>query len=170
MRGMKLFASMANNKNVEKAIRLTDVLLREAGEIVKEREADRLLKRIGQADGLQSQAKQQFENGSYEQALKLTLRAREILKDALNATKADLSREDVEPTLRGTDKLLARMKEPISRSGDELAADLFDRAHAKQDKAWQELRQNKLRAALAYTRLARKLANRAFRQITNEGG
>jgi hypothetical protein len=168
MRAVKIFTSQANESNVEQALRLTDALLDQAQEMAADRNADQLSKRIDRAGQLQSDAKQQFDNGGLEQALKTTLRARSILKDALSSIKSEISREDVEPALRGTDKLLDRVKEIVKDANDPVATDLFARARAKQDKAWQDLGERRFRSALTSTRLARKLANQAFEQIANE--
>jgi len=165
MRAAKIHGGSANNDNVDEALRLTDALLEEAIHIAREKAADRLGKQIDRAEQLQSDAKQQFANNNFDQALKMTLRSREILKDALDSIKSDLGRDDVEPALRGTDKLLSRLNEVLRDSDDDVARDLFKRAQSKQKNAWEELKDGRYRAALANTRVARKLANQAFRQI-----
>jgi hypothetical protein len=165
LRAAKTYASKANDDTVQQAIRLTDVLLREAHEMAKERSADRYAKQIKRAEQLQSDAKRQFSKSKNEQALKTTLRARGILKESLDGLKKELSRDDVEPTLRGTDKLLNRLKEVVADAQDDHATELLKRAASKQDKAWQSFRQGRLRAALANTRVARTLANQALSQL-----
>jgi F0F1-type ATP synthase membrane subunit b/b' len=165
LRAAKTYASKANDDTVQQALRLTDALLREAHEMAKERSADRFAKQIERAEQLQSDSKRQFDKGNNEQALKTTIRARGILKDSLDGLKKEFSRDDVEPALRGTDKLLNRLKEVVADAQDDLATDLLTRARSKQDKAWQSFRQGRLRAALANTRVARTLANQALRQM-----
>lgn len=168
LRATKIYSSQANNDNVERALRLTGALIDEAREVAKERRSDEMLKDVDRAQQLQSDAKKQFAADNYDQALGLTLRAREILKDSLNAVKSDLNPADVEPTLRGTDKFLSGLNEEIKRSGNDVAKDLLARANQKQKVAWQSFRDNELRAALANTRLARKLGNRVLEQLENE--
>ncbi len=165
MRAAKIHASQASNESVQQAIRLTDALLREAHEMAKDRNVDRFDKQLERAERLQSDSKQHFDRGNYAQALRWTLRARSILKDSVDVLKKELSREDVEPALRGTDKLLKRLGEVVERARDDVAAEFLGRARSKQDKAWQSLRQGQLRAALANTRLARRLANQALEQL-----
>ena len=168
MRAAKLYTTQPNDDNVARAVRLTDALLEEARVIAQDREADRLDDRIDQAAGIQDRAKRQLAGGNYDGALKLTREARDLLKDALGAIKSDLSRDDVEPTLRGTDRLLRRLKDVLDDADDDFAKDLYDRSRKKQRQAWSEFKDGRLRAALADTRLARQLANQAFRQIGYE--
>jgi len=165
MRAAKIYASQANDESVQQAIRLTDGLLRQAHDMAGDRNADRFDKQLERAEQLQSDSKQHFDRGNYAQALRWTLRARSILKDSLDGLKKELSREDVEPALRGTDKLLERLKDAVEYARDDVAAEFLRRARSKQDKAWQSLRQGQLRAALANTRLARRLANQALQQL-----
>jgi len=165
MQAAKTYSSQANDSSVEQALRLTDVLLEEARVVASDRRAEELNKQIERAAQIQKDAKRQFKNGNLEQAIGMTLRARRILKDALGAMKSDLGREDVEPALRGTDKLISRLKETLDDVDNDVAKELYERARAKQKQAWDEVDDRRFRAALAKTRLARNLANQAFRRI-----
>ncbi|MDH3217508.1 MAG: hypothetical protein OEN01_14700 [Candidatus Krumholzibacteria bacterium] len=168
MRVLKASASKANSENVEQAIRLTDALLQEAREVARERDLKELFERIEKAEQLHKQSKHQFDKGDHERALGLTVRAREILKKSLASIRTEPKQDGVESALKKTDEILGRLREAVEQSRDELAAELLSRAQTKQDKAWQNFRQARLRAALANTRLARKLANRAFEQLRYE--
>jgi hypothetical protein len=161
-RGLRLLASRVNAENVVRALRLTDGLLEQAKEIAGERDSDRLAARIEVAARIQAEARVQFEKGNYETALRMTLRARTQLKEGLGATARDLDEGDVEAALQETNGILERAGEEINNSGNELAEDVFARAQAKQERAWEAFRQGQLRSALANTRLARNLAKRAI--------
>jgi hypothetical protein len=168
MRATKIYTSQANPENVAPALRFTDTLLGEARAIAAERKDDGLRRKVERAEQLQREAKQQFDAGDNDRALRLTLRAREVLRDALDSIKGEIGRNDVEPPLKGTDKFLRRVGEIVSRSDDELARDLLARARAKQETAWQAFRDSEFRNALANTRLARRLGNQALRQLGYE--
>ena len=168
MRALKLLVSRANRGNVEQAIRLTDMLIEEAAEIAAERDAPRLTKKVVEARQKQDQAKGLFDRGNYENAFKMTLRARNILKDALGSIKQALNENEIQATLVETDDVLSRLRDALADSDDAVATELYVSALARQEKAWESFRENRLRAALANTKLARKLARRAMRQLNDE--
>ena len=158
MRAMRTLAAGAGAENVEQAIRLTDALITEARDIANERGAERLLKHIDQAAGIQADARRSLQAGRNGQALKQTLRARELLKNALGSARPPLHRDDVRKTLVQTDSALDRLRNALDESGDETARDIYARALSQQEKAWEEFRRSELRAALAHTRLANMVA------------
>lgn len=168
MRALKMLASRVNQDNVERALGLTDALLQEATSVAVERDAPRLQKKIEQARDIQRTAHEQYSNGNYENALRATLRARNVVKDALGAVKQTLNQGDVNAALVETDDVLARLNDALAGSENELATQLYTRALANQEKAWNALRQDQLRAAIANTKLARRLARRATRQLNDE--
>lgn len=161
MRGLRLLSSKADRENVERAIALTDQLIDRAREIAVERDAGQVERQIAQAARLQDEAKSHFRQEDYEQALRLTLRARDLLRDALGGMARDLDPGEIEMALQGTDEILTRAREAVDDYDNELAAALLERADAKQKQAWEAFRQERLRAALANTRLARRMAQRA---------
>lgn len=168
MRVLKMLASLANRENVEGAIRLTDMLILEAKEMVADRDARRLQKRIEQAEEIQREAKRRFEHGDYQRALKLTLKARGVLREALGSIKQILNKREVRQALLETDEILDRLGAALEASDNKTAADLYERASANQKKAWREFRNDRLRAALAHTRLARRLARSALRRLRDD--
>ncbi len=129
---------------------------------------DALTQRVEQAGQLQDNARNQFNDGHYEPALKMTRRARDMLKDALARVKKSLKSDDVLAALERTDALLARVQEQLASSDDATGKDILARARNQQARAWEEFRGERLRAALTHTRLARNLAQRALRQAGND--
>ena len=168
VRVTRMLGTGTNRDNVEEAIRLTDMLLGQARDIVSERDAHELARRIEQATNLQTKAKDEFQRGHYENALNLTLRSRSILRDALGTIKKAMDPEEVRATMVQTDEVLARLREALADSDNSAATDIFVRASSQQEKAWDELNQGRLRAALAHTKLARRLARRAFRELNGD--
>ena len=168
MRVLQMLSGRPNLQNVEQAIQLTDMLLLEAKEIALARNADNLLNRIERAERTQREARLQFDQGRLERALNLTLRARKILTDAVGAVKQALHKPEVRKALTQTDELLSRLAAALEGSDNGPAGQLFERARVNQDKAWREFRNDRLRAALAHTKLARRLARRALRQLGND--
>ena len=161
MRAFRLGTGETPSETVEQALQLTDMLLREAREIAAEKDSDRLDKHIEQAADMQMKAKEQFRQGNFDTALKLTLRARSVLKDALGDVRRDLNKDRVQAVLLETDGVLARLEEELSNSENDTAKEILGRAKSQQDRAWEEFDNDNLRAALAHTKLARNLARRA---------
>jgi hypothetical protein len=167
-RALKLLTGRANRENTQQAIRLTDMLIAEAKEILERRDVQRLQRKIEQAEELQREARRRFERGNFERALNLTLKARRLLREALASVKQALNKREVRQALVETDELLARLAGALEGSDSDVAAELFERARANQEKAWRDFNNNRLRAALAHTKLARRLARNALRQLRND--
>ncbi len=167
-RALKLLATRANRENVQQAIRLTDMLVAEAKEILARRDVQRLQRKIEQAEELQREAKRRFERGNFERALNLTLKARRLLREALTSVKQVLNKREVRRTLVETDEILARLRGALEGSDSDGAPELYKRARANQEKAWREFDDDRLRAALAHTKLARRLARNALRQLRDD--
>ena len=157
-----------NDDRVLQAIHLTDMLIEEAREIAVDRNVANLDRRIEQAVALQTRAKDQFQRGHDENALDLTMRARGILRDALADLKQDLDPERVRTTLVQTDEVLARLRAALGESDSESAKEIAARAVSQQQQAWQEYDGGRPRAALAHTKLARRLARRAFGEMNGD--
>ncbi|MEE9271093.1 MAG: hypothetical protein V3V49_12630 [Candidatus Krumholzibacteria bacterium] len=167
-RALKMLATRANRENVQQAIRLTDMLVAEAKEILARRDVQRLQRKIEQAEDLQREAKRRFERGNFERALNLTLKARRLLREALASVKQVLNKREVRRALVETDEILARLKGALEGSDSDIAPELYKRARANQEKAWREFDDDRLRAALAHTKLARRLARNALRQLRDD--
>ncbi len=167
-RALKMLATRANRENVQQAIRLTDMLVAEAKEILAHRDVQRLQRKIEQAEDLQREAKRRFERGNFERALNLTLKARRLLREALASVKQVLNKREVRRALVETDEILARLKGALEGSDSDIAPELYKRARANQEKAWREFDDDRLRAALAHTKLARRLARNALRQLRDD--
>ncbi|UCG52114.1 MAG: hypothetical protein JSW58_00750 [Candidatus Latescibacterota bacterium] len=165
MRAVRLLGSETNRESVEQAIRLTNALLIQAREIASDRESPQLIKQIEHAEELQRRAENQLRESRYERALRLTLRARDILKNAIDIDKKMPDEKEVRGALSQTDDQLARLREDIAEAGNETAAEVFARAESQQEKAWDEFSRNRLRAALAHTRMARNLVRHARRLL-----
>jgi hypothetical protein len=96
-----------------------------------------------------------------ERAIALTDQLRDLLRDALGGLAHHLDPGEIESTLQGTDDILVRAREDVTESGNDVAEGLMARAQDKQKRAWEAFKQERLRAALANTRLARRMAQRA---------
>ncbi len=165
MQALRLAAASAKPENVEQAIHLTDMLLEQA----LERQADDGVRnQMEQASELQSQAKSEFADGEYERALKSTLRARRVVKNALGSLVSDLNAERVRAALGETDAVIVTMREHLTGTSPGTPHELLDRATGQQNRAWRDLNNGKLRSSLAHTKLARNLARRAQRMLTND--
>ncbi|MFH1756220.1 MAG: hypothetical protein ABIA59_11030 [Candidatus Latescibacterota bacterium] len=164
----KILSSNPNAENTDNAIQLTDGLLERADEIAREADSNPAVQKLSSALELQDQAKSHFTNKQYSQALRLTLRARELAKEAIGAVDKPLAAEEVEAAIRATDSVINRLKEQMNQSADQADRELFERLVAHQNSAWREFEKGSLRAALARTKLARNLARRILERI-NEG-
>lgn len=167
-RAFRMSVASDSEENVEQAIRLTDMLLLEARDLLADRGTGPLERHIDQAEKVQSEAKEQLRAGHFERALRSTLRARDILKDALGSVNKPPNRRQVREALVETDAVLGRLEDASSRADNGEVTGILRRAVSQQQRAWKDLEDDKLRSALAHTKLARNLARRAFRVLNDE--
>jgi hypothetical protein len=154
--------------NVGREITLTDKLLDQAMQIAREQQDETTAERLGEAARVQNEAKQRLESGQYKAALRLTLRARDMARNTMRSMNKPLDPAKVKQALERTDGVLSRVRLALKNSDNEKARALLERAAARQASAWNALESGHPRKALAHTKIARNLAQRARRQLGDE--
>lgn len=165
LRVLKMLSSRTNRENVEQAIVFTDGLIATAREMAGD---DRQQGPMADALAVQKRAKESFARGEFESALRLTRQARSRVREMINDLDSPIDSGGVESTLRRTDTLIDQLKNDDRLSDNTTARELLQRAERHQTQAWDALDQSRPKAALAQTKLARNLANRALEQLRNE--
>jgi hypothetical protein len=153
---------------VARALDLTDGLIEQAYEIVQENGDDRATSRLDEARRIQRTARQAYDSGQYARASTLTQRAREIARDTMRTIDRSIDGESARLALVRTDEVIARLKAALDSNGGTTASELHERAVVRQRAAWDAFNSNDLKKALANTKVARNLANRAIQQLENE--
>jgi hypothetical protein len=85
----------------------------------------------------------------------------------MHGMNGDIDTESVRQTLERTDEILDRLRDALGAGDDEAAAGMFARASERQAAAWKTFNEGDAKKALANTKVARNLANRALRQLEN---
>jgi hypothetical protein len=161
----KILTSTPNADNVETAIDLTEGLLDRATEMTSSNKSPAVEQTLSSALELQEQAKSRYADRNYAAALRLTLRARDLVKEAIGRLENPLDVESVETVIRATDSLIDDLKIRLEQSGDQTDRELFQRLVSHQESSWLEFEKGNLRSALARTKLARNLAGRILERI-----
>jgi hypothetical protein len=143
----------------------TDRLIEKARPLIEESGDEQAL--ILSDRGLQNQTKAQgfFDQGRYQVAYQLTLEARELVARALVMVEGPISPERVGQAIAATDELMARVRPMITESQNDAAIDLFLTADNHQDKAKEALAGGRLKVALAQTKVARRLVDKALELV-----
>jgi hypothetical protein len=149
-------------EHVARALRLTDAFVEEAGAAARRFDSDPLANRVGEAERLQARAHEQFARRHYGEAYRLSLEAREVLKNAVGARRPEFDDDGVRSELVKTDEEIRRVRDAVTESPAKAAKDAFERAAAEQDTAWREFERRRLLAALAHTRISRSLLRQAL--------
>jgi hypothetical protein len=145
-------------ETVARALRLTENMISMARERAARGNSARVMKRVDNADALQLKALKQFESHDYGNAFRLTLEARNELKDALARSEPGVKAERIRSALIETDKRIREARETLGPEGDRLLRD----AQSEQDAAWAEFGRRRLRAAVTHTRASRDLVRKAL--------
>ena len=117
-----------------------------------------MLARIDDATQIQTRARAELDRAHPETAIQLTMRSREMAKDALAAARRPIDREAVVSALQRTDEILERLRADLERKPDEAARAILDRARERQSEAKEAFVAGEFRKALALTRVARAIA------------
>ncbi len=155
-------------QDVSRALRLTDGLIAEARKMALRRNSRRMFSRVDEAEDLQIKALNQFKRHNYGNAFRLTLKTRDVLKDAIGFDRPAVDENRVRAALVKTDEMIRKARDTLGHDADRSDAELIDKAISEQDSAWDEFGRQRLRAALAHTRIARDLLRKALR-TTKEG-
>jgi hypothetical protein len=153
---------------VARALELTDGLIDQAYEIARESGNDRAVSQLDEARDMQRNARNAYDARQYDRAATLTQRAREIARDTMRSIDRSIDSDSARRALVRTDEIIARLRAALDNNGGTAAADLHQRAADRQTAAWEAFNSNNLKKALANTKVARNLANRALQQLENE--
>ncbi|GEM_PF-2214667 len=168
LHALKLLSNEAGDLNVEQALLLTNDLLERAKEIASQDSRSRLSDAIETAEDLQTRAEKDFDSKRLKNALRLTRRARQIVKQALESMQRPLRTADVEAALKNTDSFLERVRMSDNLRDESTAMELLHKAEQYEKTAWEDFTSSSLRSALAHTKLARNLAKKALELLSNE--
>jgi hypothetical protein len=152
---------------VARALELTDGLIERAYGLARENGNDVAVGKLDEAYRLQQNAHDAFEGGQYKPAHTLTRRAREIARNAIKSMNRTIDADSARRALERTDEIIARLRAALDSGAGETAAEIHDRAANRQTTAWNAFESGDLKKALANTKVARNLANRALRQLEN---
>jgi hypothetical protein len=162
VRASQLSDAEARPDAAQRALRLTDMLIVESRTMASQSRVKEIASAVERAEDLQQQARSRFERADYDAAMRLTSKARDVLRGAIVDEYVRLDQNDVRSALSTTDDELERAGAALAREGARRAMEIFDRALSQQAKAWEEFGHGRLKAALAYTRTARGLAQKAL--------
>jgi len=116
---------------------------------------------------MQQNAHDAYSAGQHERAFSFTQRAREIARKTMRDTDRSINADSARRALERTDETIARLRAALDSSDGEVAVELHDRAANRQATAWDAFNSGDLKKALANTKVARNLANRALQQLKN---
>jgi hypothetical protein len=151
----------ALGSRVLRELERTDHLIDRARTIVGDGDDPEARELLERAADLQHNAWSHYREGRHRVAQATTREARSLLQRAVSLVQGSVDPDRVERAVAETDRLLGRVAELVRDSGDEGAARTLENALEQQRQAKDLLREGQLRAALAKTRVARRLATRA---------
>jgi hypothetical protein len=143
----------------------TDRLIGKASPFIREsgnEQAQALLDRVLQ---IQAKAYDLFQQSRYPLAQGLTLQARELVAKAWMLVEDPISPDRVRRDVLATDDLMERVRPLIMESQNQDAIELFQSAGEHQDKAKEALAVEHFQIALAQTKIARRLVDKALQMI-----
>lgn len=159
-----------DEESVTRALQFTDEVLERSLDYARQHGLDNARRQLQEAERTQLEAKERFEGGDLEGAMRLTLHAREMAKRSVRGVDRPVDRGSVEAALRRTDEALTRLRAAVSESDDAQAQSLYERAAQRQAGAWEALETRQPRKALALTKVARDLAEKAMRLLGEDDG
>jgi len=152
---------------VARAIELTDGLIEQAFEIARESGDNRAIRQLDEANRVQQSARDAYAAGQHDRAFGFTQRAREIARNATRNMDRSINADSARRALERTDDTIARLRAALDSDGGDAANELHERAANRQATAWEAFNSGELKKALANTKVARNLANRALQQLKN---
>jgi len=150
-----------------RAIELTDGLIDKAYEIARESSDGRAVRQLDEAYRIQQNAHDAYRAGQYDRALGFTRRARDMTRKTMRAMDRNVDADSAKRALERTDETIARLRAALDSAGSGTAAELYNRAASRQATAWEAFKSGDFEKALANTKVARNLANRALQQMEN---
>lgn len=148
----------------------TDRLIDKARPLIEESGDEKARALLDRGVQTQIKAREFFNQGRYELAHQLTLNARELLVKALRMVEGLISPERVTGAIAATDELMERVRSIIMESQNREAVALFLSAGNHQDKAKGLLAAQRYELALAQTKIARRLVDRALELLGEASG
>lgn len=157
-----LEAEEMERERVGRTLERTDRLIDKTRPLIVE--SDEQKARILFDRGVQTQGKawEQFREERYQVAQGLTMKARELVAKALVMVEGPISPERVRKAIAATDDFMERIRPTVMESQSQEARDLFLAAGHHQDKAKELLAAEHYKLALAQTKIARRLADKAL--------
>jgi tetratricopeptide (TPR) repeat protein len=164
---MNIREKIATAKRVGRAIRVTDRMLFRAAKLAKKTDnGEDAFPGLRRAFELQEQAKQALASGRLEVAMKMTIRARDLIgrtiKAALDSADVAAVRERVVEYWKQTNKMIKRIERYIDPSANPKAARLIEMAKKEQERA-RELAETHPYRALRHARAARRIVSELIR-------
>jgi tetratricopeptide (TPR) repeat protein len=163
-------SDQADEESVTRAIRFTDEILERSLAHARTHDLDAAVPHLEDAIEVQRKAKERFDAGDLESAMRLTLQARGMAKNAVRGVDRTVDRDSVQAALTRTDEALGRLREALAGSDNPQAQALYERALQRQTEAWDAFESRQSRKALALTRVATNLAENAMRQLGHDDG
>jgi hypothetical protein len=152
-----------------RAITFTDEILDRAAEVAAESSDPSPARALDEASRLQDSAREALLRSDFETATRLSLRARDVARDALRKVEGDVDPSAVESALARTDEAIANARDAVSESGDDEARRMVERAQARQSEAHDSFASKDYRRALALTKVAHNLAAQGLRRMGDAG-
>lgn len=146
----------------------TDDIVENIREAVGASDSPEIQAVLERASVVQREAIASYEDGNFDFARRLTLRARTLARLALRLTQ-NAPATEAERTLIHTDDLIERYEEKIRESGNAEAESLLEEAIALQGEAWDLYNDDEIAAALTKARAAAKLVTAANHKAGSVG-
>jgi hypothetical protein len=150
---------------VMRELERTDRLIDKVSPAIEESGDERARTLLNQALQIQAKAYDVYRQIRYQLAQSLTLEARKLVAKAWTMVAGPISPDRVRQAVTVTDDLMDRVRPLIMESQNEDAIELFLSAGGHQDKAKAALANGRFQIALAQTKIARRLVDRALEMI-----
>jgi hypothetical protein len=150
------------SERVSRELNRTDRLIDRAGPLIEESGDEKAQVLFDRGVQTQLRAREFFEEGRNKVAYQLTLKARELVVRALVMVEGPISPERIRQAIVATDELMEQIRPIIVESQNQGAMDLLLTAGNHQDKAKMLLEAKRYKLALAQTKIARRLADKAL--------
>lgn len=166
---LDLGESAGGTARAERELERTDGIIERASAPVRESNDDEAILLFQRAVELQSKAREAHRAGTPRAVVPRTREARALASRALARVRGPVDAVRVQEEIERTDVAIDRAAEVIEASGDAIAARLLASARDHEARAAESLQKGELRAALAQTLVARRLAGRAVSTIEGTG-
>jgi hypothetical protein len=150
---------------VERELERTDRLLERAAPVIRESGRRPAMQLVERATELQARAKQALDQHRPWIAVRLTREARQQVRRALRMVDGPVDPELVAQAVEQTDALITRAAPVVRESAVERAIELLERGIQRQARARTLEADGELHAALAQTRVARRLVQEALDRV-----